>query len=429
MSKGKATTLLTIVSVIMAIWLALTFARFPLGIKNYNSVIGAIDLDYDVAGGVSYELTYDKENENTEVEDVNEVIDTLSKRMDILGYKAYKISAFKDATKDIKDYSIRISAKKTDTVDADVKAVAAYGTIKFYGGAESDPTTEILSEEKAVKSAKYTGQSGENFVTAVEFTDYAFKELKTAISENDTFYLKITLGDQTLLSGQLSSDGLTNNTIYITTNSEANARQTAMQISTGGLDYRYNVSDSVAVEPVYGKNAALYAGLILGVLLILIIAAMLTIFGGFGVISSLSMLFFALLETIMLVAVPNVSVSLAGFIGIGVATVLAADGLVITIKRVREEFAVGKTVKAAIKSGYKRAFMPTLGINLITAIVAVITFAFTGGAFNAFAITLGIGAVVSFIANVLISRMFVSLILPLCKDKEKFLNLKREENV
>ena len=428
MSKGKATTLLTVVSVIMAIWLALTFARFPLGIKNYNSVIGAIDLDYDVAGGVSYELTYDKENENTEVEDINEVIGTLSKRMDILGYKAYKISAFKDANKDVKDYSIRISAKKTSTVDADVKAAAAYGTVRFYGGSESDPTTEILSEKQAVKSAKYYGPSGENFLTAVEFTDYAYKELKTALSENDTFYLKITLGDQTLLSGQLTTDGFTNNTIYITTNSEAGARQTAMQIATGGLDYRYDVSDAVAVEPVYGENAALYLGLAIGVLLIVIIAAMLVMFGGFGVVSALSMLFFALLETLMLVAVPNVSLSLAGFIGIGFATVLTADGLIVTIKRVREEFALGKTVKAAVKAGFKRAFIPTLGVNLTVALVSVLLFAFTGGAFNCFAITLGIGAVISFIANVLISRMFVALILPLCKDKEKFLNLKREEN-
>ena len=114
MSKGKATTLLTVISVVLAIWIALTFARFPLGIKNYNSVIGAINLDYDVAGGVSYELTYDKENENSEVGDIEEVISTLSKRMDMLGYKSYKISAFKDATKDIKDYSIRINLKKIE---------------------------------------------------------------------------------------------------------------------------------------------------------------------------------------------------------------------------------------------------------------------------------------------------------------------------
>lgn len=429
MSKGKATTLLTVISVVMALWLALTFARFPVGIKNYNSVIGAIDLDYDVAGGVSYELTYDKENENTEVENIDEVIDTLSKRMDILGYKSYKISAFKDATKDIKDYSIRISAKKTDNVDNDVKAAAAYGKIKFFGGAEENPTTEILNEKQAVKSAKYSGQAADGkYVSAVEFTDYAYDALKTALEENSTYYLKITLGDDTLLSGSLSSDAISNNTIYITTNSESGARQTAMQIATGGLDYRYEVSDAVDAEPLYGQNAALYAGLSLGVLFLIIIAAMLVIFGGYGVISALSVLFFALLETVMLIAVPDIKLSLAGFIGIGFATVLAADGLIITIKRVREEFALGKTVKAAIKAGYKRSFIPVLGTNLTVALVSLILFAFTGGAFNCFAITLGIGAVISFIASVLISRMFVALILPLCKDKEKFLNLKREDN-
>ena len=45
MSKNKSLTLLIIVSVIMAIVLTMTFLRFPIGVKDYNSAVGATELD------------------------------------------------------------------------------------------------------------------------------------------------------------------------------------------------------------------------------------------------------------------------------------------------------------------------------------------------------------------------------------------------
>ncbi|MDY6367875.1 MAG: hypothetical protein SPL13_05130 [Clostridia bacterium] len=433
MKKGKSIALISVISVILAVWLFLTFARFSVGINNYNSVIGAIGLDYDVNGGLTYELTYDKENESSEVEDVDSVIKTLSARLDILGYKAYEIQAYRDATKDVKDYSIRINLKNNDLSSTssetrtDVLAVAAYGTLSFYGGTEENPTTEILTDGKVVDSAKFFGQNGDGYVTEINLTDYGFDTLKALVGDSSIYYLRIALGDEDILNSSLSADGFTNKTLYITANTEARARQIAMQISTGGLEYRYIVSeDKVESVSPYGKSADLYLGLVIATLFIVLIAAMLAVFGGFGVIGTLSMIFFGLLESTLMIAIPGIYLSAAGFIGIGVATILTADGLFITIKRIREEFANGKTVKASVKTGYKRAFMPVLGTNLITGFAALMLYAFSGGALVSFAITLAVGAVVSFLASALVSRMFTAILLPLVSDKEKFLNLKRD---
>ena len=76
MSKSKSITLLTIVSVLMAFILVMTFARFPIGVKdNYVSALGAIELDYDIDGGVAYTLSLASDNEE-EVDDINAVIKT-----------------------------------------------------------------------------------------------------------------------------------------------------------------------------------------------------------------------------------------------------------------------------------------------------------------------------------------------------------------
>ena len=69
MSKGKSITLLTIISVLMSLLLVMTFLRFPIGVKDYNSPIGAIKLDYDIAGGVAYTLALNENNEE-EIDDL-----------------------------------------------------------------------------------------------------------------------------------------------------------------------------------------------------------------------------------------------------------------------------------------------------------------------------------------------------------------------
>lgn len=432
MKKNKSIVLLSIIGVIMAGLIVLSFLRFPVGIKNFNSFIGAVELDYDLEGGVSYTLTLNKENEK-EVEDIDSVLETISSRMNALGYQSYKISAFRDANKDVEDYSIRINAKKTDTVDSDIESVAAYGEIKFYGGQTESPTTEIMQDEKAVKNAEYVGESTSDsstvYLVQVEFTDYGYDTLIDAIdSASDGYYLKIGLGDSTLLDSSITTSSISEKSVYIQTSSEQSGKQIAMQIKTGGLQYKYDISDAVNVEGIFGANSALYAGIALGILIVAVIAAMLIAFGGYGIIGGLSLIVFALGVLGLLISVPGIIVSLSGVIGLGFATVLCADGLMITIKRIREEFALGKTVKAAVKTGFKRSFIPVLGSNLIVAIGALILFAFAKGAMISFAVTLALGAVVSFLVNVLISRMFTELILPVCNDKEKFLNLKRAEN-
>ena len=194
MNKGKSITLLSIISVIVAFVLVMTFIRFPVGIKNYNSLLGAIELDYDLGGGTAYTLTLAQDNED-EVTNIDDVVDTLSYRLDALGYGVYIVKAVKSMDEGVEDYQIRIETKTTDTLAADMAVVTAFGELKFFGGTEENPTTEILQDVNVVKSAKYKGEvtTGSHEID-IEFTKEAFNELKKNIDAG-TYYLKITLGE------------------------------------------------------------------------------------------------------------------------------------------------------------------------------------------------------------------------------------------
>ncbi len=448
MKKGKAITLLTIVSIIMAFCLVMSFLRFSYGTKyDYNSVLGAIDLDYDLAGGTEYTLVLADDYEGDAVEDVDAVLSTLSARMKALGYKAYSVTALKEMKEGVEDYSIKIAARsiysteegKPDTaqLDADVKAAAAYGTVKFFGGTSSDPTTEIMNEETAVADATYMGEDAStgSFIVAIKLTEYGNAELvkniedASAADSSASYYLKITLDEEAdpLFNAQITTDSIMANTIYIQSSAESSAKQLALQISTGGLAYEYEIDSSSEITPLFGENTATYVAIAIGAFFVLVLAGIIALLRGYGIISALSLIAFGLIEMGMLVAVPGIILSFPGVIGIILATVLAVDGMVVTAKRIQEEYKKGKTVKASVKTGFNRAFRPVLNSCVIVEIFALLLFAFTSGMVQCFAITLAIGTVVAFIASVLLTRMFAELILPLVNNKESFLNLKRED--
>ena len=93
MKKSKAITLLTIIGVLLVALVTMTFLRFTAGITDYNSILGAINLDYDIKGGYAYELTL--ADDNAVYADDDEVLDTLAERLDYLKQRLNTINKLK----------------------------------------------------------------------------------------------------------------------------------------------------------------------------------------------------------------------------------------------------------------------------------------------------------------------------------------------
>lgn len=440
MKKGKSLTLLSIICFIMALLVVMTFIKFPVGVKNYNGILGAIDLDYDIAGGTSYTLTLAEDN-SEEIEDIEEVTNTLSKRLNALGYSSYSVKYIKDNDPDIKDYKIVINARgevdkygKTDTstLASDIEAVAVFGELHFYGGSSSNPTDEILTDIKAIQSAKYSGVSVIDDTTyyqvAVTFTKDAFSVLEESLNAGD-YYLSIKLDDTEILAGTsaISKNYFNGRTITINSGSEASARQEALKLAYGGLSYKFDISDGVEVSSPYGENFATYCALAISALLIIAVVALLIIYKGYGIVALLSMILFMVLQLFMLVAIPGIRLSIGGVIGLVLSIVLCVDGMVVIFKRVSEEYANGKTVKACINTGYRRSNFPIISICVIGLVVSLLIFAFANGILRNFAIVFAIGSVLSAITDLLFVRMFLSLLVPITENAEKFFGLRRKE--
>ena len=98
------------------------------------------------------------------------------------------------------------------------------------------------------------------------------------------------------------------------------------------------------------------------------------------------------------------TLTLPGIAGVILTIGMAVDANVLIFERIREELAIGKTVRSAIETGFGRAFGTILDANLTTLIAALFLFQFGTGPVKGFAVTLSIGILASVFTAVFVSR-------------------------
>jgi preprotein translocase subunit SecD len=105
------------------------------------------------------------------------------------------------------------------------------------------------------------------------------------------------------------------------------------------------------------------------------------------------------------------TLTLPGIAGVILTIGMAVDANVLIFERIREELRVGKTVRAAIDTGFSRAFGTILDANLTTLIAALFLFNFGTGPVKGFAVTLSIGILASVFTAVFVSRTIYMMVL------------------
>jgi SecD/SecF fusion protein len=97
--------------------------------------------------------------------------------------------------------------------------------------------------------------------------------------------------------------------------------------------------------------------------------------------------------------------TLPGIAGIVLTLGIAVDANVLIYERVREELALGKSIRIAVNDGFKHALSSILDSNISTFLTGLILFIFGSGPIQGFATTLMIGIVTSLFCSLLISRL------------------------
>jgi preprotein translocase subunit SecD len=184
------------------------------------------------------------------------------------------------------------------------------------------------------------------------------------------------------------------------------ARDLALVLRAGAFTAPLEIVEQRSVGPQLGQDSidqGQLAGMI-GISLVILI--MMVYYRLSGVLAVLALMIYVLLLLAGLAGL-GATLTAPGIAGIILSLGMAVDANVLIFERIREELALGRTVRAAVDNGFGHAMSAIVDSNLTTLITALILFQVGTGPVRGFAVTLSIGIVASFFTAVFITRTFM----------------------
>jgi SecD/SecF fusion protein len=181
------------------------------------------------------------------------------------------------------------------------------------------------------------------------------------------------------------------------------AQDLAKILEIGALPIRLELISRSQVSATLGAEA-LDQGLVAGAAGFIVVALFLLIFYRvLGVIAVAAMAVYGLYFFALVKLVPIV-LTLPGIAGLILTLGVAADANIVIFERVKEEIRAGRSVGQAISAGYKKGLTAIMDANIVTFLVAFILFILSTAGVKGFALTLGVGVMLSLFTAVLATQ-------------------------
>lgn len=198
------------------------------------------------------------------------------------------------------------------------------------------------------------------------------------------------------------------------------AKLLATRLNSGALPVPIKLISQQTVGASLGAESltkSLKAGLYS---LIFVAAFMIFLYRLPGVISIIALLIYMLVVLAIYKLMP-VTLTLAGIAGFILTLGMAVDANVLIFARMKEELAAGKTVASSVREGFSRAWLSIRDSHITTLLSAFVLYVFTTSIVKGFALTLGIGAILSLFTATVITRTLLSLFVGEWSEKNKWL--------
>lgn len=183
------------------------------------------------------------------------------------------------------------------------------------------------------------------------------------------------------------------------------ATDLAIVLRIGALPAPVEIVQNLTVGASLGQdsvNKGLMSGL-LGTMLVVVFMAV--YYRLSGVIANLCMVLNILLLFAGL-AMMGGTLTLPGIAGIILSIGMAVDSNIVIFERMREEFALGKSVRSGVEAGFAKAFWTIIDAHVTTLITALALFLFGTGPIKGFAVTLSLGIIFNLFSTLFASRLF-----------------------
>ncbi len=250
-------------------------------------------------------------------------------------------------------------------------------------------TGDLLSDAKVNLDSRFN----EPYVS-ISFNAAGAKLFEEVTGANVKRRLAIIL-DNTVYSAPVIQEKISGGDAQITGNFTLDeAKDLSIVLRAGALPAPLKMLQNVTVGPSLGRDsieAGKRAGII-GTIAVLIF--MIFYYRLSGVIANFA-LFLNIFLLLGAMASLNATLTLPGIAGIILAIGMAVDSNVLMFERMRDELRAGKTPRAAVDSGYDKAFWTIFDSHVTTLITAAVLFQFGTGPIKGFAVALSLGVAIN----------------------------------
>lgn len=412
-----------------------------MGLLGFTTIVGFgptgigaarnIKTGLDLAGGVS--ITYETSEANPSEEDMNDTIYKLQQRVAEYSEEAVvyqegrnriniEIPGVTDANSILQDlgtpgslyFIAQIGSDGVENYSYDYNT-GAYVLNRTLEEIEADGSivmtgNDVESAEAAARANQM--QTANEYVVALELTDEGTEKFAdaTAVAYASGQTIGIYYDGSFISVPSVTNGPITGGKCEISGNmTMEDAKNLASFIRIGGLKLELQELRSNVVAAQLGVEAIRTSLLAAAIGLIIVILFMIIVYRVPGVVAGVALLIYTGL-TLLLLNAFDLTLTLPGIAGIILGIGMAVDANVIIYARIGEEITEGKSIKAAIKTGFQKAMSAILDGNITTLIAAAVLGWLGTGSVRGFAMTLALGIVVSMFTALVVSRLVLNAV-------------------
>ncbi len=269
-----------------------------------------------------------------------------------------------------------------------------------------DEAGKVALTGKDLKDAKAQINQNTRNDVALEFTDEGAKIFADLTAKNVGKHITILL-DKQVLTDPVVQEAIPSGKAVITgQRTIEEAQNLAILLRSGALPVKVDIIETRTVGPTLGQDSKDKSTFAFLISIVAIVVFMIAFYRLSGVVANITLALYVMLLLVSLKML-NATLTLPGIAGIILSMGMAVDANVLIFERFKEEYRGGKTLRAAMDAGFSRALLTIVDSNVTTLFAAAVLFFLGSGPIKGFAITLGLGILLSMFTAITVTKFLL----------------------
>ena len=288
------------------------------------------------------------------------------------------------------------------------KAIQVIGKTAMLEFKDEEGNTALTGTD--LQNAKEeTDQQGQNLV-ALEFSSEGGQKFADLTTKNVGRKIAILLDGEVLTAPNVKEPITGGKAVITGSRTLEEAHNLAILLRSGSLPVKVNIIETRTVGPTLGQDSKDKSIFAFTVGIAAVVIFMVLFYRLSGLIADISLMAYVIM-LLFILKMLDATLTLPGVAGIILSVGMAVDANVLIFEHFKEEYRSGKTLRLSMDAGFKRAFTTIFDSNITTIIAAAVLFFFGTGTIKGFAITLGLGVVLSMFTAITLTQYMLKLLI------------------